>query len=109
MTVSNATTAQLAQLSNYVVLMRTTISAFAKNMDTMNALVNAWNGNISAIIGTPAGTTITDSSNLAGAVPLTDTQVAQLVADLQAVLAAYNTPAAQQLYTSVCGPGNVTA
>lgn len=108
MSVVNATPQQLAQLSNFVVLLRATISSFAKNMDTMNALNAAWNANISAIIGTPAGTTIVDGTNLAGAVPLTDTQVATLVADIQAILTTYYAAGAQQLYTLVCGPGNVS-
>jgi hypothetical protein len=108
MSVALATPAQLAQLSNFVVLMRSAVSMFAKNMDTMNALVMAWNANISAIVGVPVGTTVIDATGLAGAVPLTDTTVAALVGDLQAILATYYTTAAQQLYTTVCGPGNVS-
>ena len=107
MTVATATPAQLALLNNYVVQMRAVVSQFAKNMNKMNAMVAARNANISAIVGTPAGTVITDSTNLAGAAALTDTQVAALVADIQAILTTYYTAAAQQLYTQVCGPGNV--
>lgn len=108
MTIATASPAQLAELSNFVVLMRAQISTLAILMSKMNALNAAWQGTISAIIGTPAGLTVTDGSNLAGAVPLTDSQVATLIADIQAILTTYNTPAAQQLYASVCGPGNIT-
>lgn len=108
MSVATATPAQLAQLSNFVVTLRALISAFSINMDRMNALMNAWNANISAIIGTPSGITITDNTGLAGAVPLTDTQVSTLVTDVQNLLAAYDTATAQQLYALVCGPTNMT-
>src|SRR5271170_5338915 len=104
--ISTATPTQLAELNNYVVQLRATISQFSINMVTMNAMVNAWNANISAIIGTPAGLTVTDSTGLAGAVPLTDTQVSTLVTDLQAILTTYYTTGAQQLYAEVCGPTN---
>lgn len=107
MTVANATPAQLAELSNFVVNLRAVIASFAQVQYQMNALNQAWSANISAIIGTPAGTTITDATGLAGAVPLTDTQVSQLVTDIQNVMATYFTTGAQQLYAQVCGPMNV--
>ena len=107
MSVATANPAQLTELSNFVMQLRAAIASFAKDMVTMNALVAAWNANITQIIGTPAGTIIVDGTGLAGAVPLTDTQVASLVTSLQAVLTTYYTTAAQQLYAEVCGPTNV--
>lgn len=105
--IASPTEAQLAQLSNFVVQLRAVIATFSQCQYQMNALNQAWNANISAIIGTPNGTTITDATNLAGAVPLTDTQVSQLVTDIQAVMTSYFTTAAQELYAQVCGPMNV--
>lgn len=107
MSVANATSEQLAELSNFVVNLRAVIASFAQVQYQMNALNQAWNANISAIIGTPAGTVIADNTGLAGAVPLTDTQVSTLVSDIQAVMTTYFTTAAQQLYAQVCGPMNV--
>ena len=104
--ISTATPTQLTELNNYVVQLRAIVAAFSTNMVAMNAMVNAWNANISAIIGTPAGLVVTDSTNLAGAVPLTDTQVSTLTTDLEAILTTYYTTAAQQLYATVCGPTN---
>lgn len=106
MSVVSASPAQLAELSNFVVNMRSVIASFSHVMNQMNALNNGWNATISAIIGTPAGTTIVDATNLAGAVPLTDTTVAALVADIQAILTTYYTAGSQQTYAQVCGPMN---
>lgn len=106
--VATATNEQLALLSNFVVNMRAQISQCAILMSRMNALSAYWTSVISPIIGTPAGTTIADNTGLAGAVPLTDTQVAALIADIQAILTQYYTPAAQELYAQVAGPTNVT-
>lgn len=105
--ISTANTVQLALLNNYVVQLRSTIASFARDMVTMNAMNAAWTGTITQIIGTPAGLTVTDSTGLSGAVPLTDTQVATLAGDIQSILTTYYTANAQQLYAQVCGPTNV--
>lgn len=108
MTIATASAAQLSELSNFVVTMRALVSVLSINMTRMNALMQSWTANVQSIVGTPAGLTVTDSTGLAGAVPLTDTQVSTLVGDVQALLASYNTSAAQQLYALVCGPTNIT-
>jgi hypothetical protein len=78
MSVSGATTAQLAQLSQFVVQLRSTCFALQQLSTQINSLTAIWNANILGIIGTPQGTPIVDATNLAGATQLTDTQVTQL-------------------------------
>lgn len=106
MSVANATPQQLAELSAYTVYLRGITSQFMKLMNQMNALNNSWNGTVSAIIGTPAGTTITDNTGLAGAVPLTDTDVTNITSYCQNVLTSFYDAAHQQVLTKACGPGN---
>ena len=107
MSVATATPAQLAQLSTYVVQLRAVSSQFMKAMSQMNALQNYYNETVSGIIGTPAGTTIVDNTGLAGAMPLTDTQVVTMTSWFENILSTYYTATYQQQFTSACGPGNV--
>lgn len=106
MSVATATPAQLALLSNFVAELRANMASFAQTIAVMNALNVSWEATISAIVGTPAGTLITDSSGLAGISQLTDTQVSSLMTDVQSVLTTYNSTAAQELFSQVCGPLN---
>jgi hypothetical protein len=106
MTVANATPAQKVQLDAYVVMLRVVAAQFMKTMNQMNALNNSWNGTISAIIGTPAGTTIADSSSFAGIAPLTDTDVTNITSYFQGVMTSYYDAPHQQVMTKACGPGN---
>ncbi len=109
MTIATATPAQLALLNQHVVQLRASVSAFAKMMNTMNALDMSWKANVSAIIGTPAGLAVTDSSGLAGITQLTDTQVASMMTSVEAILTTYYSSAAQQSMVLYCGPTNMTA
>lgn len=106
MSVANATPAQLSQLSAYSVMLRGVSSQFLKLMAEMNALNNAWNGNVSGIIGTPANTIISDNTGLAGAVPLTDTQITTITSYYQNVLTSFYDAPHQQVLTLACGPAN---
>lgn len=106
MSVAGATPAQLAELSSYVVLLRGVSSSLMKLMAQMNALQNAYNANISSIIGTPAGTIIVDNTGLAGAVPLTDSQVVTITSYFENILTTYYDTGHQQNLTLACGPGN---
>ena len=106
MSVANATPEQLAELSAFVVLQRATAGEFFRVMNHMNALNNSWNATISAIIGTPAGTTIVDNSGLAGIVPLTDTDATNIMSYMQNTLTNFYDAAHQQELTKACGPSN---
>lgn len=105
--IANPTAAQLAQVSTYVVQLRATLAQFAQAMAQMNALQNYYNQTVSAILNPTTGVTVVDSTGLAGAVPLTDTQVVTLTADIEAVLTTYYTTTYQELFAAACGPGNV--
>lgn len=106
MTIATATPQQLAELSAFVVQERAVVSMWMKTMAQMNALNNSWNATISAIVGTPAGLPVTDNTGLAGAVPLTDTDVYAMVGYFQGCLASYYDTPHQQIMTRACGPTN---
>ncbi len=105
--ISTATPAQLAQLSSFVVQLRSNISQFAKMMNKLNALNTSWEATVSSTIGIPANLPVTDSSGLAGVTQLTDTEVAGMMTSLQSLLGTYYTPAAQQTMVLWCGPTNM--
>lgn len=106
MTIATATPEQLKEVSDYTVMQRAVCSQFMKAMAQMNALNNSWNATISGIIGTPANLPITDYTGLAGAVPLTDTDVYGITGYFQNVLTSYYDASHQQIFTRACGPGN---
>ena len=107
MSVVGATPAQLAQLSNFVVLERSACVQLWQLNKTISALVQAWNANILGIIGTPAGTPIVDSTNYAGAVQLTDTQVTNLFGILQTLQSTNMTAPNQASFVLATGPNNM--
>lgn len=106
MSVAGATPQQLKELNDYVVLLRSVAGEFFRVMNHMNAVNNSWNATISAIIGTPAGTTIVDNSSLAGIVPLTDTDVTNITSYFQNTLTSFYDAAHQQELTKAAGSGN---
>lgn len=105
--IANPTAAQLAQVSTFVVQLRAVLSQFAKAQSQMNALQAYYNQTVSAILNPTTGVTVVDATGLAGAVPLTDTQVVTLTSDIEAVIATYYTATYQGLYAMACGPSNV--
>lgn len=106
MSVATATPAQLARLSNFVTLLRAaTVNVWQLNR-TLNVLVQDWNSDILGIIGTPQGTTIVDGNNLAGAVPLTDTQVTNLFGILQTLQTNTMTAGNKDVFMLATGPNN---
>lgn len=108
MTIATATPSQLALLNSHVVQMRSLVGQFATLMNQMNALDMSWKANVSAIVGTPAGLAVTDSSNLAGITQLTDTQIAVMMTDFEAILTSYYTTAVQETMVLYCGAVNMT-
>ena len=104
--ISTATPQQLAQLSSYVVQQRALVASLMQFMTQANQLNNSWNATISAIVGTPAGLTVTDNSGLAGIVPLTDTNVYAITGYFQTILTDFYDAAHQQIFVQACGPTN---
>jgi hypothetical protein len=107
MSVSSATTAQLAQLSDFVVLERSACVQLWKLNKIITALVQAWNANILGIIGSPQGTPIVDGTNYAGAVQLTDTQVTNLFGILQTLQSTNMTSGNTATFVLATGPDNM--
>ncbi len=108
MSVATATPEQLKRLNNFVNQLRAaTVRVWQLNNAT-TMLVEDWNADILGIIGTPAGTVINDASGLAGAVPLTDTQVTNLFGILQTNQTTLMTPSNETVFMLATGPTNST-
>jgi hypothetical protein len=107
MSITGASSAQLAQVADFVILERATIVQLWQLNKSVNALVQAWNANILGIIGTPQGTPIVDNTGYAGAVQLTDTQVTNLFGILQTLQTNTFTPGNQASFVLATGPNNM--
>lgn len=107
MSVTGATPAQLARLSNFVVLERAAVVQLWQLNKTITALVQAWNADILGIIGAPQNTPIVDATGYAGAVQLTDTQVTNIFGILQALSSSNMTPSNQAAFLLATGPNNM--
>lgn len=108
MSIANATPDQLQRVYNFIHMLRaTTIHQWSLNNNT-NALIEDWNADILAIIGTPTGIVINDGSGLAGSVPLTDTQVTNLFGIMQTWQTNTMTASNQTIFMMATGPNNST-
>lgn len=107
MSVATATPDQLKQLDDFVVLARGATTQLWQLDKTINSLIQAWNANILGIIGPPQGTLIKDSTNYAGAVQLTDTQVTNLFGILQTLHNNTMTDPNKALFVLASGPNNM--
>jgi hypothetical protein len=104
--ISNATPAQLARLSAYVVQMRSVCAQLMKVQAQMNALNDIYNADIVTILGTTAGLTVADSSGLVGITPLLDSEVANITFWFQNLMATYYDSSHRALFTRACGASN---
>jgi hypothetical protein len=107
MSVANATPEELKRLDNFVLLQRSTCVLLWQLDKAITAIVQDWNSDILGIIGSPQGTTIVDSNNYPGAVPLTDTQVTNLFGILQTLQTNTFTAANEDLFLRATGPNNM--
>ncbi len=108
MSYSTATPAQQARVNNFVQQLRAvSIRAWQMN-NSMTALVNDWNSDILGILGSPQGITIPDGTGLAGAVPMTDTQVTNLFGILQTNQTTLMTAGNSAAFMLATGPQNST-
>ena len=108
MSYATATPEQKARVNNFVQQLRAvSIRAWQMN-NSMTALVNNWNSDILGIIGSPQGTVITDGTGLAGAAPLTDTQVTNLFGILQTNQTTLMTAGNEAIFMLATGPQNST-
>jgi hypothetical protein len=106
MSVATATPEQLVRLHNFIGLLRSTTIRIWQQSNATNAIIQDWNSDILAIIGTPQGTIIQDSTGLAGAVSLTDTQVTNLFGILQSLQSTAMTAGNKDLFMLTTGPNN---
>jgi hypothetical protein len=106
MSVATATPEQLARLYNFIALLRSTTIRIWQQSNATDTIIQAWNSDILAIIGTPQGTVIHDNTGLAGAVPLTDTQVTNLFSILQNLQSTTMTAGNKDLFMLATGPNN---
>lgn len=106
MSIATATPDQLQRVYNFVRMLRGNTVNFWRYNNNANALIQNWNSDILAIIGTPVGTVINDESGFAGAVPLTDTQVTNLFGIHQNLQPTIMTASNQQIFMLATGPQN---
>lgn len=106
MSIATATPEQLARVANFVVMLRSAVIQIWQIDKVARVLVQDWNSDILGIIGTPQGTTIVDNTGLAGAVPLTDTQVTNLFGILQTLQTNTMTAGNKDVFMLATGPSN---
>jgi hypothetical protein len=107
MSYATATPAQQARVNNFVLLQRAaSVLIWALNKQ-INAMNSDWNADILAILGSPQGITIPDGTGYAGAVPMTDTQVTNLVSIYQAYQSSTMTAGNQTVFALASGPNNM--
>ena len=106
MSIATATPDQLQRVYNFVHLLRANTINFWKQSNNTDVLIQNWNSDILQIIGTPTGVVINDGSGLAGAVPLTDTQVTNLFGQHQTLQGTIMTASNKDLFMLACGPNN---
>lgn len=108
MSIATATPEQLARVYNFVNMLRAATIHQWKLNNNVNALIEDWNSDILAIIGSPTGVVINDGSGLAGSVPLTDTQVTNLFGIMQTWQTNTMTQSNQTIFMLATGPNNST-
>ncbi len=106
MSYATATPAQQARVNNFVTQLRATVIRQWQLQNAVNVLVQDWNSDILAILGSPQGISITDGTGLAGAVPLTDTQVTNLFGILQTWQTNTMTAGNKDIFMLATGPNN---
>jgi hypothetical protein len=106
MAYSAATPEQKTRVHNFVTQLRAaTITVWHSNTE-MTTLVQNWNSDILAIMGSPDGAVVVDNTGLAGAVPLTDLQVTDLFGQLQTMQTNTMTAHNKDLFMLATGPNN---
>lgn len=109
MSYATATPEQKARVNNFVAQVRAAVIRIWQLNNSTDALVTDWNADILAILGSPQGIVITDGTGLAGAAPLTDTQVTNLFGLLQTNQTTLMTPANEAVFMLATGPNNSTS
>jgi hypothetical protein len=108
MSYSTATPAQQARVNNFVQQLRAAIIRIWQLNNNTSALVTDWNADILGILGAPQGIVINDGTGLAGAAPLTDTQVTNLFGILQGNQTSLMTAGNNAAFMLATGPNNST-
>ncbi len=109
-TFASLTVTQQKAVTDFSAMLRANIGALARLLNQMAALNANYNQNVSAILalltGADATTPINDSTGLAGAMPLSPSQMITLVSHMQAELV-INDAAHLATWVTAAGPGNV--
>ena len=108
MSYTTATPAQQARVNNFVQQLRAAVIRQWQLNNAVNALVQDWNADILGILGSPQSITIPDGTGLAGAVPMTDTQVTNLFGIMQTWQTNTMTAGNQTVFMLATGPNNST-
>lgn len=104
---SGLTPDQQGQVLAWIPLFRSGIVQLVKTIQSGTALDNTWKTAISAVLADlTAGTIIPDSTGLAGAVKLTNTDVQNMMTLIETLLASANTSALNAEYLKAVGPAN---
>lgn len=106
MSYATATPEQKARVHNFVAQLRAAVIPQWHENTVVAMLIQNWNSDILGILGTPQGTVIADNTALAGAVPLTDTQVSNLFGILQTWQTNTMTAGNKDIFMLATGPNN---
>ncbi len=106
MSYTTATPEQKVRVNNFVQQLRAAVIRQWQLNNAMIALVQNWNSDILAILGSPAGIAIPDGTGLTGAVPLTDTQVTNLFGIMQTWQTNTMTAGNKDVFMLATGPNN---
>lgn len=107
MSYTTATPAQQARVNNFVQMQRAAAVLVWQLQKAINAMNADWNADVLAILGAPSSITIPDGTGYAGAVPLTDTQVTNLVGIFQTFQSTTMTAGNQTVFALAAGPNNM--
>jgi len=107
MTFADLTAEQQSVLSDYVRLMRAWCGEQARTNNHADAL-NAQYAQVQTILGElQPDDVVTDGSGLSGAMALTVGEIMSMTAQMQGILAAYNSEGLRQAWAKAAGPSNL--
>jgi len=107
MAFSDLTAEQQATLADYVRLLRAWCGEQARTNNHADAL-NSQYAQIQTILGElQSADVVTDGSGLSGAMSLTAGEITSMTAQMQGILAAYNSEGLRQAWAKAAGPSNL--
>src|SRR5208283_5350901 len=103
------TTAQQNEILSFMPMFRSNMSTLAIGLRVLSQYLTLWNnGGLSTVVNLlAAGTVIPDTTGLAGAQPLTSTDVVNTMTVAQNLITAYYTSPNLTEFIKIAGPPNV--